>query len=174
MAYWVDYTFRHIDDSNISVEISTADFHPDGHLFATGTGNSALIYDIRTTVIGADFKLGGTVSSMSFSENGFWLAIALKGGTDVQIWDLRKMTQTKALEIGSKVDAVKWDYTGQYLATGGQAGISVQAYSKSTKSWSEPLRTAVSAVSTAWGDSAASLVAVDSQGVLTWLGIREG
>ncbi|RPA98122.1 Prp19-domain-containing protein [Choiromyces venosus 120613-1] len=153
--------------------ISTADFHPDGHLFATGTGNSALIYDIRTTVIGADFKLGGTASSMSFSENGFWLAVSLNGETDVQIWDLRKMAQTKALDIGNRVDTVKWDYTGQYLATGGQAGISVQAYSKSTKSWSEPLRTAVSAVSTAWGNNAASLVAVDSQGVLNWLGIKD-
>ena len=86
------------------------------------------------------------------------------------IWDLRKAAQIKVLEIGSKVDCVRWDYTGQFLAAAGPSGISVQQYTKSTKEWSEPLRSAVSAVAVQWGPRARSLISVGAGGVITVLG----
>jgi pre-mRNA-processing factor 19 len=68
------------------------------------------------------------------------------------------------------VDDVKWDYTGQFLAAVGPNGISVQQYTKSTKSWSEPLQSAIPAVAVQWGPEAKSLVVVDEAGTITVLG----
>lgn len=82
------------------------------------------------------------------------------------------MAHTKSLEIGTRVDSVRWDYTGQFLAAAGPSGISVQSYSKPTKSWTEPLRSAVPAVAAAWGSGANSLVSVNPEGILTVLGVK--
>jgi pre-mRNA-processing factor 19 len=109
---------------------------------------------------------------MSFSENGTWFASAVKGQTSVSIWDLRKTgkaAETKVLEVGSTIENVCWDYSGQFLATAGPSGITVQHYAKSSKSWSEPLKSAVPAVAIAWGSNAQCLAAVDSNGVITIL-----
>lgn len=64
---------------------------------------------------------------------------------------------------------MKWDYTGQFLSTAGPSGISVQQYTKATKSWSEPLRSAVPAVVTVWGAQGSSLVTLNGDGVVTVL-----
>lgn len=149
---------------------TSAAFHPDGHLFAAGTVSEVKIFDVRSASLAASFALSGDVSSLSFSENGFWLALATSGNSTVEIWDLKKMNKTKSLDIGSRVDHVKWDYTGQFLSTAGPSGISVQHFLKATKAWSEPLRSAVPAVATAWGSRASTLVSVNGDGVLTVLG----
>jgi pre-mRNA-processing factor 19 len=94
----------------------------------------------------------------------------VKGQTNISIWDLRKAAQTKVLEIGSQVDSVEWDYTGQFLAVAGPSGTSVQQYTKSTKEWSEPLRTAVSGVAVRWGPRAQSLISAGVDGIITVLG----
>ena len=73
----------------------------------------------------------------------------------------------KVLEIGSRVDSIHWDYTGQFLLAGGPNGLAVQQYSKASKSWSEPLRSAVPAVAVSWGKSARSILAVNAEGILT-------
>lgn len=82
------------------------------------------------------------------------------------------MAQTKALDIGARVDHVRWDYSAQYLAAAGPSGVSVQYYMKKEKKWSEPLRSAVSAVATAWGSRAGRLVGVSKEGVVTVLGAQ--
>ena len=127
---------------------------------------------MKTGVNAANFDATGPLEALEFSENGIWLAAAVKGSTSVSIWDLRKASQIKVLETGGEVMSVQWDYTGQYLATAGPTGVAIQSYSKSSKEWSEPLRTAVPAVSVAWGSSARKLVLLDGEGVITILGSR--
>lgn len=155
-------------------ELTSAHFHPDGHLFATGTFSSVAIYDVRTTALGAAFgPLSGPVASLHFSENGYWLALAVEGESAVEIWDLRKMAQVKALDIGTRVQSVRWDWSGQYVAAAGPSGVSVQHYAKGSKSWSEVVRAGVPSVATAWGPRGGSLATVSKEGVVTVLGTRE-
>ena len=155
------------------LELTCAQFHPDGQLIALGTTDSTvLIYDVREAKLAATFgPLPGPVQSLDFSENGIWLGIAVKGSSSVEIWDLRKAAQVKVLDIGSRVDSIKWDYTAQYLAAVGPSGVVVQQYSKSTKSWSELLRRGVPGVDVAWGPRALSLVSLSKDGAVTVLGV---
>lgn len=124
----------------------------------------------------ASFNLGAPVQAIVFSENGFWFAATAKGQTTVTIFDLRKegdAAQVKVLDIGSAVQSLAWDYSQQFLATAGPAGVTVQQYSKGSKSWSEPLRAAVSAVDVKWAANANKLVAVNADGVISVLAAKE-
>ena len=157
--------------AKISIALITAQFHPDGHLFAAGGADSQIkLYEMKTGANAANFDATGPLEAVEFSENGIWLAAAAKGSTSVSIWDLRKASQIKVLETGGQVTSVRWDYTGQYLATAGPTGVSVQHYSKFSKEWSEPLRSGVPAVSVEWGSSAQNLVSLDGEGAITVLG----
>lgn len=123
----------------------------------------------------ASFPLGAPVQALVFSENGFWFAATAKGQTTVTIFDLRKegaAAQAKVLDIGSAVQSLAWDYSQQFLATGGPAGVTVQQYSKSSKSWSEPLRAAASAVDVQWGANASKLMAVSGDGKVSVLSAK--
>ena len=125
---------------------------------------------MKSGSLAATFDLGAPVKALVFSENGIWLAALTEGSSSVSIWDLRKSGEIKSLEMGGKVDTISWDYTGQFLAGGGPGGITVQQYSKAEKAWSIPLQVAVPATAIAWGSAAQSLLAINSDGVLTALG----
>ncbi|KAI0976466.1 WD40-repeat-containing domain protein [Xylaria arbuscula] len=153
-------------------------FHPDGHLFAAGTDAGDIkLFMTSTGEEAAAFPLGAPVQAIVFSENGFWFAATAKGQTTVTVFDLRKQGDAavaKTLDIGSAVQHLAWDYSQQFLATAGPAGVTVQQYSKSAKSWSEPLRTAVNnAVDVAWGPNAGNLLVVNNEGVISVLGPSE-
>ncbi|EOO02876.1 putative cell cycle control protein [Phaeoacremonium minimum UCRPA7] len=152
-------------------------FHPDGHLFAAGTTSGDIkLYMTKTGEEAASFSLGAPVQALVFSENGYWIAATAKGQTTVTIFDLRKegdAATAKVLDIGSSVQSLAWDYTGQFLATAGPAGLTVQQYSKSSRKWSEPLRSATPAVAVRWGPNASELIAVNEDGVLSILGTQE-
>ena len=153
-----------------AIGLTAAAFHPDGHLFAAGTSTGQIkIFDVRTGANAANFDTAGSIRSLSFSENGTWLASASDGQGRVTIWNLRTAAALRDLEIGGAVTSVRWDYTGQFLATAGPSGITVQAYSKSRKEWSEPLRRAVPSVAAEWGPNARSLVSIDGAGTATTL-----
>lgn len=94
----------------------------------------------------------------------------MKNSSSVAIWDLRKASQIKMLDTGGPVSKVRWDYTGQFLASAGPSGLTVQQYSKSTKSWSEPLRSAVPGTAVEWGVDAQKLVTVNEEGAVTVVG----
>lgn len=162
---------------NSTVALTACAFHPDGHLFAAGTNSGEIkLFMTKTGEEAASFHLGAPVQVITFSENGFWFAATAKGQTTVTIFDLRKegeAAQVKVLDIGSAVQALAWDYSQQFLATAGPAGVTVQQYSKSSKSWSEPLRAAVSAVSVKWTANAKKLVAVNGDGVISVLAAKE-
>lgn len=151
-------------------ELSCAGFHPDGHLFAAGGLDGQIkVFDVKTGTNAANFANNGAIQALAFSENGTWLAVVVRGSTSVSIWDLRKSSQIKVLDTGSEIEQIAWDYTGQFLAVAGPSGLSVQQYSKSAKTWSEPLRSAVPAVAAAWGVNAQSVVCLDAEGVITLL-----
>lgn len=153
------------------IALTSAGFHPDGHLFATGGADGQVkVFDVKSGSNAANFESSGPIQALSFSENGTWLAVVVKGQTSVTIWDLRKAAPTKVLEIGSQVECIRWDYTGQFLVAAGRSGLAVQQYSKAAKEWSEPSRSAVPAVGVEWGPRAQSLVSVSADGVLTVLG----
>ncbi|KAI0148379.1 WD40-repeat-containing domain protein [Xylariaceae sp. FL1272] len=153
-------------------------FHPDGHLFAAGTSAGDIkLFMTNTGEEAAAFSLGAPVQAIAFSENGFWFAATAKGQTTVTIFDLRKQgdaAQAKVLDIGNAVQSLAWDYSQQFLATAGPAGVTVQQYSKSSKSWSEPIRAAVNnAVDVQWGPNAQKLLVVNNEGVISVLGAKE-
>lgn len=147
-------------------------FHPDGHLLATGGLDQQIkIYDTKSGTQAATFKLEGPVEAIFFSENGTWLAGVAQGSSSISIWDLRKTTQIKTIETGSPIKSISWDYTGQFLAVAGEGGASVEQYSKSSKEWSSILKSDRACSRIAWGQSAHQLVTLDQAGVVTtWSG----
>ncbi|KAI0006374.1 Prp19-domain-containing protein [Xylariaceae sp. FL0662B] len=157
--------------------LTTCAFHPDGHLFAAGTSSGDIkLFMTKTGEEAASFSLGAPVQAIVFSENGYWFAATAKGQTTVTIFDLRKegdAAEVKVLDTGSAVQSLAWDYSQQFLATAGPAGVTVQQYSKGSKSWSEPLRAAVSAVDVKWAANASKLVAVNGDGVISVLAAKE-
>ena len=139
-------------------------------MFAIGTVEGEIkVFDVKTGENAANFAEGGPLQTLSFSENGIWLAAATQGSSNISIWDLRKSMQIKQINIGGPVTDVKWDYTGQFLASAGPSGLTVQQYSKASKDWSEPLRTAVPAVAVEWAPKASGLVGLDGEGIVTVL-----
>lgn len=134
-----------------------------------GANNQIEIFDIKTGSPAANYTMSGPVKCLFFSENGTFLAAAPENSTVISIWDLRSSKEIKMLETGSKVDSISWDYTGQFLLAAGPSGLSVQQFTKATKSWSEPLRSAVPAAAVAWGPGAQSIVALNGEGGITVL-----
>ena len=148
--------------------MTTANFHPDGHIFAAGgTDGQIKVYDVKSGGNAANFDLSGPIQCLTFSENGTWLAVVVIGEASVSIWDLRKSAPIKNVEIGSEIRSVKWDYTGQFLVAAGPSGLAVQQYSKATKDWSEPMRTSTGAIAVEWGPRAQSIISMGLDGSLT-------
>jgi pre-mRNA-processing factor 19 len=161
--------FKLVSQVYTEADITRCAFHVDGMLlFLAGPDGKIRIYDVKTgSDSGITLEAGGPIGSISFSENGTWFATAEKGSSHVSIWDLRKQVVIKTLDVGSTVDSLHFDYTGQFLAVAGPGSVSVQQYTKSSKSWSEPLRKAVPARDVAWGKKASSLVALTPDGGLS-------
>lgn len=170
------FVFYDLSSSTVATQVdtnsalTTAAFHPDGHLFAAGGVDGQIkLFDVKTGAVAAIFDASGPIQSLSFSENGTWLAAAVNGETRVQIWDLRKAAQIKLLEIGSPVKSIRWDYTGQFLLVTGPSGLAVQQYSKATKQWSEPLRSGLASECAEWGPEAQSVVSLGADGWISEL-----
>jgi WD40 repeat protein len=69
------------------VDLISAAFHPDGHLFAAGgTDGQVKMYHVKTGEFAAGFDCGGPVKAISFSENGIWFSTAIKGSSSVTEW----------------------------------------------------------------------------------------
>ena len=99
-----------------------------GLIFGTGESDGVLrIFDLTSqkNVITFDAHENG-VNSISFSENGFYLASSGNNDNIVKLWDLRgpKLVRQIHLAENKEVRSIKFDKTGQYLAIAG-SGISV-------------------------------------------------
>ena len=99
-------------------EYTCGGFHPDGLILGTGAADSSVkIWDVKTSKVAAKVEGHvGAVTSMSFSENGYYLATCAQDG--VKLWDLRKLKNFKSVEAAG-VRCVRFDHSGHYLAVGG-------------------------------------------------------
>ena len=76
------------------------------------------------------------------------------------------------IDVASPVSAVQWDYTGQFIAIAGTSGLVVHQYSKASKEWSEPLKSAVPSVAVEWGLNAGAILCLDADGCITTVSSR--
>lgn len=156
-----------------SSELTSLAFHPDGHLLAAGTADGSIkLFDVKNGSqmhVFQPVSSSGPLQSLSFSENGTWIASAQANDSTVTVWDLRKLNALHSFDAGTPVSGLTWDYTGQFLAACGFGGVVVQQYEKKGKAWTEPLRKAVAAVDVAWGAKASSLVALTGDGAVSVL-----
>jgi len=106
-------------------------FHPDGLILATGcTDGSIQIWDLKTQKSVSTFTgHEGDITSLSFSQNGYYLASA--GDFTVRVWDLRYQSQAVSLTVPESGGQVSWDAFGAYL--GACCGSSVIVYAN--KKW---------------------------------------
>lgn len=111
-----------VSDSSMTEGYTTTAFHPDGLILGTGTAESLVrIWDVKSQTNVAKFEgHQGAISSISFSENGYFLATA--GLDGVKLWDLRKLRNFRTFapyDEATPTNTVKFDFSGSYLALGG-------------------------------------------------------
>lgn len=177
-----------ISDRNGKVEsqvelkqtISAARIHPDGVLtaFATFSGG-ILFYDITTSELMAKADAGAPVSSIAFSENGYWMAAGIDSA--VLLYDLRKapdlgsvfepVTTLPFETLEGPVMSLAFDYSGRYLIAGTLQGFEVISYEKSKKSWNANVFSAkLASISVNWTSLAKSIAVVTPKGNIVIFG----
>ncbi|KAJ3004800.1 hypothetical protein HKX48_001036 [Thoreauomyces humboldtii] len=119
---------------------TAASIHPDGLLVGLGRTDSLVtLWDIKSqTSVGQFEGHQGAITSISFSENGYYLATCASGEPVVKIWDLRKLICFKTIELDGVapdvgVSNVRFDYSGQFLAA--TCGSELRVYN--VKPWEQ-------------------------------------
>jgi len=164
---------KKVESEKDGVYATSIQFHPDGLILATGLTNGSIkVWDIRQQNIVGTLRhtvalhpdaADISVSSISFSENGYFFAssgnVKETNSGSVNLWDLRKLECTKFINgtPSGSISNVSFDISGQYLAIA--CGLEVMAYA--VKEWS-PLTTITSThskpiTSVAWNRSATAL-----------------
>lgn len=101
-------------------------FHPDGLILGMGTEDKMVrIWDMKAQSLVHSFD-GHTdvVTSMDFSENGYYMASTSQDGT-ARLWDLRKLKTVKTLELGKTASSIAFDHSGTYMAAASGKTLSI-------------------------------------------------
>ncbi|KAJ9121807.1 hypothetical protein QFC22_002430 [Naganishia vaughanmartiniae] len=111
--------------------------HPDGILHAGGTDDGNVrIWDIRdASALAASLQShSNPVTSLSFSENGYYLASSSNADPTVKIFDLRKLTVLTSWQLPAenKINEVRFDTSAQFLTV---VGTDARVYAN--KTWDE-------------------------------------
>jgi len=138
LCYWDIGSGKTLHQSTMAYPLTTVQFHPDGMLLAFAgqeTNNVVSLLDVTSGDIAETFAFHkDTVSTLSFSENGYHLASGSKDGT-VRLYDLRKSKNFHTIDIGHPVSCVRFDTSGTYLAI---ASDCLQTYQ--VKVWNELMK----------------------------------
>jgi len=124
-----------VTDDKITAGYTQVTLHPDGVILGTGTADSIVrIFDVKQQKNVANFKgHSGIITSMAFSENGYYLASGDDKGV-VKLWDLRNLKNCNFHTIdatsASTVNSLQFDASGSYLA---KAGSGLEVYT--SKQW---------------------------------------
>jgi pre-mRNA-processing factor 19 len=154
---------------------SGAQFHPDGLILGTCSADSMVkLWDVKSqqNIVTLPAHGGAKISSLNFSENGYYLATSASDG--IKVWDLRKVSKQGANAVaakhyeGASARDARFDFSGQYLV--GAFGNLVRVWQ--AKTWNDvavydsaPADTA-DIVSVAWGHDAKFLVSASLDGSL--------
>jgi pre-mRNA-processing factor 19 len=164
--------------------------HPDGLIVATLQGEKVLLWELCSGACAAALPpaaggdaaaaggAGAAATCLSFSENGYHLAVGAADGR-VRVWDLRKSKLVRTLEAfsggegggegpSSPVTGVSFDPSGSYLAASGrEGGVKVYAASKGADwrelgSWPAQVVAKKAAHGVAWARDARALLVAGS------------
>jgi pre-mRNA-processing factor 19 len=145
-----------------SEEWTSLDIHPDGILVALGSASGAIkIIDIRTGQDSATLESESSspaITSLSFSENGYYLASAT--AALIEVWDLRKLNKAGSVPIegdGKTPTVVRFDPSAQFLAV---AGADVRIYANKTWQllWTDDSSNTAEVSNVKWNWSSGSLI----------------
>jgi pre-mRNA-processing factor 19 len=135
-------TYNAIEGFEGSFTYTSAAMHPDGLLYGFGTDDGRVrIWDARDdkTLAGtldSHTSAGKSVTTLSFSENGYFLATGSKQDPSVNVFDLRKLSILSTINFNpdGKVNEVRFDPSAQFLSV---VGTEAKVYAN--KSWEEVL-----------------------------------
>ena len=128
--------------ANVEGSFSYASFaaHPDGVLHGAGTKDGLVrVWDVRqaNNLAGTLESHSSALTSISFSENGYYLATASSSDPTVNIVDLRKLKVISSWQLPAEntISEVKFDPSAQFLTV---AGTDLRVYAN--KTWDELLK----------------------------------
>lgn len=133
-------TYSALQGMDGSFSYTSFSVHPDGVLYGGGCKDGLIrVWDARqsSSLAATVASHSSAVTTISFSENGYYLAAAGSSDPSVNIIDLRKLTvlSTWNLPAENTISEVRFDPSAQFLTV---AGTDLRVYAN--KTWDELLK----------------------------------